>query len=54
MSITQTNLDIYYYILAWDKLKKEKGRKGGAGIFYYVKQNINDLQKNVNSIPKEL
>ena len=38
----QAGLDIYYYILTWDKLKK---------IYKKIKEIINDLQQDTPSIP---
>lgn len=38
----QAGLDIYYYILTWDKLKK---------IYEKIKEIINDLQQDTPSIP---
>ncbi len=40
----QAGLDIYYYILTWDKLKK---------VYEKIKEFVNDLQKNSPSIPKK-
>ena len=39
----QAGLDIYYYILTWDKLKK---------VYDKIKEIVNDLQQTAFSIPK--
>ncbi|MDY7035947.1 MAG: hypothetical protein SV375_07270, partial [Thermodesulfobacteriota bacterium] len=43
MTSTQVRLDVYYYTLTWDKLKK---------IFNKFKKIMNPVQKNSNAIPE--
>jgi hypothetical protein len=43
-SLDQLKLDIYYYTLTWDKLKK---------VFGVLKDKINDVLKSPNALPSE-
>jgi hypothetical protein len=42
--VQQTSLDIYYYVLTWDKLKK---------VYEKIKAIVNRIQQTGSSLPKE-